>query len=104
MSAPQLYEKVITGKRTSYRPWVEPEGRVLEFSDLQCVTLAGALGVTLLNTFERNMPPHRIIARKVKAVEKAILDLYQSTGAEIDREMAELVCQTWDKTMRELSA
>ena len=101
---PQLYEKIVTGKRVSYKPWVEPEGRILEFTDEQCVTLAGALGVTLLATFERNMPPHKLVARRVRAVERAILELYQGTGATLDPEMAELVCKTWDKTMRELSA
>ena len=105
MSSPQLYEKITTKKgRTTYRPYVEPEGKVLEFTDAQCVTLAGALGVTLLSTSERNMPPHKKVARKGKALEHAVLDLFQGTGAELDIDMADLVCRTWDKTMKELSA
>ena len=97
----ELYQKLPNGR---YKLFVEPPPKVVEYTDAQCVTLAGALGVVLLTTFERNMPAHKLVARKIKAVEDAILDLYRSSGAELDEPIAELVFKTWDKTMSELSA
>ena len=92
----QLYKKVMVGKRTTYQPVVPEPVKVLEFTDAQCVTL--------LATFERNVPAHKRIARKVKAVNDSIIDLFQGCGVAIDPDMADLACSTWDKTMRELSA
>ena len=76
---------------------------VLEFTEAQCLTAAGALGAVLLAVFERNIPPHKKVARKIKAVEAAILDLFQGTGAEIDDEVAELMIETWDRVMKEVA-
>jgi len=80
----------------------------VEFTDGQCVTLAGSLGVVLLMTFERNFKPMKngsphLIARKIKAVKEAVLDLYKSTGEPIDDKYAELTCKVWDETMIKLS-
>lgn len=101
----QLYRKV-EGKRVRYVPVVpEPELQtVLQFSDAQCITAAGALGMTLLMVFERNLPPHKKVARKIKAVESAILDLFHGTGESIDPEIADLFCKTWDRTMLALNS
>lgn len=41
-------------------------------TDKQAITIAGTLGITLLMNYQRLMPPHKLIARKVKAVEDAV--------------------------------
>lgn len=85
-----------------------PDIESVEFTDGQCLTMAGSLGVILLTTFERNFKPMKngtphIVARKIKAVQEAILDLYKSTGQPIDDRYAELVCKVWDETMIRMS-
>ena len=80
----------------------------IEFTDEQCLTLAGSLGVVLLHTFERNMKPMKngspsLTARKIKAVEEAIKDLYKGTGKPIDDKFANLTFRVWDETMIKLS-
>lgn len=101
----KLYTKEMRGKKTIYKEYVAPpeQKTALHFSESQCITAAGALGMTLLMVFERNIPPHKRVARKIKAVENAILDLYQGTGEQIDPEIADLMCATWDRVMVELA-
>lgn len=100
----QLYQKVAHGKSHRYEP-VEldtPGNGPVDYYNLnekQALTAAGSLGVVLLTLFERHVPPHKLVARKIAAVEKAILDLYKGTGQEIDDEVADAICRAWDKAM-----
>jgi hypothetical protein len=106
MSEETLYRKTMKGKRVVYEavtPEAEPE-TVVTFTDKQAITAAGALGVTLLIVFERIIPPHKRVARKIKAVENAILDLFHGTGESIDDEICQVMCRTWDETMKRISA
>lgn len=102
----QLYEKITVGKTTRYKEYVPPPEPVtyIQFTEGQCITAAGALGLVLMNVFERNIPPHKKVARKIKAVEEAITDLYRNTGQAIDRDIAELMIGTWDRVILELTA
>lgn len=103
----QLYRKEVSAKgKVSYNPVraEEPQGPSITLTDAQCLTVAGALGTTLLMLYERLNPPHKKVARKIKAVEVAILDLYQGTGEGIDRELAEMIAEVWDRTMLTVSS
>lgn len=101
----QFYKKIMVGKRTTYQP-VESEPEPVScivMTDAQMLTAAGALGATLLCLYERVLPPHKRIARKVKAVEDAILNLYHGSGEAIDPEISDHVCKSWDRAMKDLS-
>ena len=98
--------KKCNGKRVSYLPY-QPDTTPdieLEFTDEQCLTLAGSLGAVLLMTFERNIKPHKLVARKIKALENAVLDVFKGTGGKVDPEIMELAFRVWDKTMKQMSA
>jgi len=102
MMATELFERVVSpGGKVSYRPYAPPveEPTVYDLTDDQMLTVAGSLGVTLLILFERHIPPHKRNARKIKAVQDAVLSLYQDSGAALDPEIADWVCKCWDKTM-----
>lgn len=98
----QLYRKVIKGKRVTYEPVApdQEEPTVYDLTDGQALTAAGALGVTLLCLFERFIPPHKRIARKIRAVTNAILDLYSGNGHPIDQDVQEWVCKSWELAMK----
>lgn len=100
-----LYKKEMVGKRVRYTPVEEPAAydSVIEFTDGQCVTVAGALGVTLLNLFERHIPPHKRIAKNIKAVETAVLNLYNGWGEPVDHDLLDDILKCWDRTMLEMS-
>lgn len=100
-----LYRRVQKGKTCRYELVTEQPEPVttVTFTDEQCITAAGALGVVLMMVFERIIPPHKLVARKIKAVEAAILDLYRGTGQALDEDVAEQMCRTWDQTMKIMS-
>ena len=68
-------------------------------TDKQAITIAGTLGITLLMNYQRLMPPHKLVARKVKAVEDAVVDLFRSTGSPVDTETLKWVLDCWDKAV-----
>lgn len=105
-----LYRKKANGR---YEPAfnLEPAGDIVpepvlyyNLTNEQALTAAGALGVTLMALIEKHVPPHKLVARKIKAVEDAILNLYKGTGQEIDDEVADAMCRAWDKAMQLISA
>ena len=65
-------------------------------TDAQAVTVAGSVGVTLLCLFERLMPPHKRVAKKIKSVQEAVLNLYRDTGQKVDPRVSEWVLKCWD--------
>lgn len=99
----QLYRKTMQGKRVVYVPVTDEPQTVLNLTEAECLTAAGALGVTLLMIFERNIPAHKLVARKISAVKTAVLDLYKGTGEAIDDDIAELIFKAWDRSMKSLS-
>jgi hypothetical protein len=100
-----LYKKEMKGKRVTYTPVVDDsQPTIINLTDAQCLTAAGSLGLTLLCLFERHIPPHKRVAKKIKAVEQAILQLYHGTGEDIDPELADQFCRAWDRAMLEMAA
>lgn len=102
----RLYRKVISGGgKVSYVEYVAPpeEPTVIEMTDEQMLTVAGALGTTLLCLYERVLPPHKRIVRKVEALKKEVLNLYQGAGHKVDNVTADWFCKAWDRTMRSMT-
>ncbi len=97
-----LYERIETGQRVSYKPY-QPEIDDRELTDGQVATLVSALGVTMIENYLRNVPEHKRLARKVKAVEAAIIDLFQGTGQQIDDEICTYVMDCWNLAMVNMS-
>lgn len=103
----ELYRKVTKGKAVRYE-LVQPEPEdntvtTITFSNAECVTVAGSLGIVLLKLAQRNMQPHQLVARKIKAVETAISDLFRNTGEKLQLDIAEGVMRCWDETMKRVS-
>lgn len=99
-----FYTKEISPKgKVTYKEYLPDNEAVIELTDAQCLTAAGSLGITLLTIFERNFPEHKRVAKKIKAVEQSVLDLYSGTGQPIDPELADYFCKAWDRTIREIS-
>lgn len=103
----ELYRKVTKGKAVRYE-LVQPEPEdntvtTITFNNAECVTVAGSLGIVLLKLAQRNMQPHQLVARKIKAVETAISDLFRNTGEKLQVDIAEGVMRCWDETMKRVS-
>lgn len=77
--------------------------KIVHLNEIQCLTAAASLGITLLMLFQKHMPEHKKVAKKIKVVEEAITDLYCGTGQNIDMEVAEHFLNAWDLTMMEMT-
>lgn len=104
---PQLYIKETTpGGKVRYMPYEPPQDNdttTITLNDAECLTAAGTLGCVLLGLFEKHIPAHKLVARKIKAVELAMLNLYAGTGQVIDPKITTLMLKTWDRTMLQMS-
>jgi len=100
----QLYEKVITGKRTTYRPYVQPAARAeMELDNGQVATLAGTIGMCTLISLERHLPEHAMLSRRIKAIETAIVECAKLGGKTIDRRMTDAGVVAWGAAVQKLA-
>lgn len=108
-----LYRKIQKGKSVRYEAvQPEPDGSApltdqtvttITFTDRECLTVAASLGIVLLDLAQHNMQPHQLVARRVKAVEDAVKDLFSGTGEALRVDIAEGVMRCWDETMQRIS-
>lgn len=94
----ELYEKIQQGKRNIYKPF-KPVINDRALSDGEVLTLAGALGLTMLHNYSKHVPKHKLVARKVAAVEQSIEDLFKGTGQPVVDEMSNYVMDCWNLAM-----
>jgi len=102
------YEKVMVGKKTTYR---EVQAKVFreppkqeEFDNAQLVTLGASLGMMVLMQMEKQLPEKSRNARKLAAVSAAILDLVRGSGQKVSEEMCNYWADSWNRTMREMQS
>ena len=106
---PQLYERVIQGKRVRYIPWVEPEPLVLSdalndsMTEREIISAVAALAVLAINGYYMMLPEKMYVANRVKYVRDSVLKMFKDTGAKVDDDTIQHVINTWNKTMWALS-
>lgn len=90
--------------RQAFRKMVD-DGIVASFTftDRECLSVAAGLGIVLLDLAQKNMKPHQLITRKIKAVETAVADLFKGTGEKLSINIAEGVLWTWSETMKKVA-
>lgn len=96
MSATEtLYRRIEQGKRVRYEPY-SPEIDDIDLTEAQILSMVGSLGVTVIAQYENMIPPHKLNARKIKAVKEKILDLFQGTGQKLDEAMVNYWIDCWN--------
>ena len=91
----QLYVKRLHGKRTSYLPY-QPEIYDRELTNEQCMTMVGALAVTVINLHQQLIPSHKVDHRKIEKVKQSVLEMLKGTGKAVDEEMAQYTFDCWN--------
>lgn len=103
-----LYEKVMIGRRTTYRAVegkiVTPPANRDSYSKGELITLGATLGMTVLMQMVQLLPKNNDDAKKIKAVTDAILNLVRGSGHRISDEDAEYWTDTWNMTMANIQA
>lgn len=98
----QLYEKVQTGKRVSYRPYQPPDNSMMELSTEQMSTLLATLTISMLMSVEAQLPNHSRFAREVANVENAVKKLAQLNGKPLDDKLIDVGVVAWNSAIRSM--
>lgn len=91
-----LYEKVMIGKKTTYREYVEPVVVMPEIENNQIVTLLSAPTISMLMSVSEQLPPHATLARRIRGVEESIKALAQLNGDALDPQLIVLGVGCWN--------
>ena len=68
-------------------------------SNQQAVVLGATIGTCMLIMLENNLPPEGRVTRKIRSVEKALLELANLSKCELDDEMTEIAIGAWNEAV-----
>ena len=100
----QLYEKVMVGKRTTYREHNPEIPKMQEIEQSQVVTLLTTLTISMLMTVEEQLPPHARVAREVKNVEAAVIRLAKLNAEPLEPHLVEVGVLAWNSAIHAMQA
>lgn len=78
-----------------------PEKDVFEgFDNEQIITLVGSIGMMMIMTLEKNLPPHSLLKRKEKVldVQKAMMELFKGLGSKLNEDTVTYWSKVWNET------
>lgn len=100
----QLYERIMQGKKTTYREHIPKKIEMPEIEQNQVTTLLYALSISMLMSVREQLPAHALVARKVKAVEDAIVSLSAITAVPMDEDLVTVGVQAWNGAIHSMQA
>jgi len=105
----ELYEKLTSPSgRVSYKPVSVPHAppvrqpHSLTMTEGQIVSAVGGLAVMAIHGYQTMLPKHKLISRKVQAVNDSVLEMFRGTGQPIDEDMVDFISGVWNATMEQV--
>lgn len=103
MTTPQLYEKTMIGKKTTYRPWIRPVQQVHEIESERVFSILSVVIISFMGNMMGQLPDHSRQSREIKQLAEklgafSLLHHKQVVGGDIERGLA-----VWDAMITELS-
>lgn len=74
-----------------------------ELTDKELVTIGATLGTCILMGLERHIKPHKLLARRLRAVEDSLQNLAQLAGCKLDRELVDAGITAWGAAVETLA-
>lgn len=98
-----LYEKHTSpaGKIT-YREHKRKTQIELELTDAELCSLVAGLGICCLHAFEAHLPEHKMISRKVRALEVAIGDTAALRRDDLSEKHLDAITHAWGAALERL--
>lgn len=94
-----LYEKVMVGKKTTYRPYTVPDTSMHLIESGQMVTLLATLTMSMLMSVEKQLPSHSKVTTEIKRTEDAISRLAKLTAKPLDDALVNIGVQAWNSAI-----
>jgi len=74
-----------------------------ELTDKELATIGATLGTCILMGLERHIKPHRVVARRIRAVEDSLQNLAQLAGCKLDRVLVDAGIVAWGAAVEKLA-
>lgn len=91
-----LYEKVMVGKKTTYRPYMVPQNTLNQMDGYHLITIMSTLTLSTLMEMEKLFPPLSKITTELKRTEDAISRMARLVPRGLDDEMVKLGTMAWN--------
>lgn len=91
-----LYEKIMVGKRTTYREHIPSPIVMPEIDQKQMVTLLTALTISMLMSVEQQLPDHSRFCREIKNVESAVVRLSRLNAEPLNPDLVDVGVAAWN--------
>ena len=99
-----MYIKTMKGKKTTYKPYDEPPLILSDdLTEEQLVSCIGGLAILAINGYQKLVPDHKRVSKKIQKVKDSVLEMYAGCGADISEEHIDFICNAWDQTMKRLA-
>lgn len=91
-----LYEKVMVGKKTTYRPFTVPESTIHLMDSSHLATLLSSLMLSFLMELESKLTPHSKVATEVKRSEESVVRMARLAPRGLDDYLVKLGTMAWN--------
>lgn len=98
----QLYEKIMVGKKTTYRPYVAPDNTFFEIPQDEVVTILAVLTMSMLMSVSTQIKQHTRAAREIKKVEEAVQSLCALNACKLEERVVDIAVASWNSAIRTL--
>ena len=98
----QLYEKIMQGKRTTYREY-KPEAGVLPdmvIESEEVITILTTLVISMLMAIENQLAPHMKLSRETKLLEQAVLRYATLNRAKLEPALIDVGVDAWNAAIK----
>lgn len=92
----QLFEKVMVGKRTTYKPHEGYNNTLIELEQDQVISLLTTFTLAMLMSVSGQLVSHSKAAREIRKVEEAIIGLAKLNVQGIDPEVIDMGTLAWN--------
>lgn len=99
---PQLFERVMLGKRTTYREYIEKPIVMPEIEQKQVVTLLTTLTISMLMSVYDQLKPHNRMAREIMGVEESIRRLARLNCEPLDPQLVYVGVRAWNGAIKSM--
>ncbi len=74
-----------------------------ELTDKELVTIGATLGTCILMGLERHIKPHKLLARRLRAVQDSLQNLAQLAGCRLEKELVDAGIIAWGAAVETLA-
>lgn len=100
----QLYEKVMQGRKTTYKPHEPYTSTLVELEQDQVISLLTTFTLAMLMSVSGQIVSHTRAAREIRKVEEAIIGLAKLNVNGIDPVIVDMGTTAWNSAIKSIAS